>query len=153
VRRAPALLLACALGALIGGCGEAGVSNGATVTAYVAAQLCTGAKRELARDGGQAGDVPVRAVCLSSAEDPGRLNLAQLGANARRATEDSTTVAYLEPADPAANRFTNPILESAGIAWIESDSGVVAMSRLLRTVHGAGSSSLRDSVRESLNEP
>ena len=122
---------------MIGGCGEAGVSNGATVTAYVAAPLCAGAKRELARDGGQAGDVQVRAVCLSSAEDRGRLNLAQLGANARRATEDSTTVAYLEPADPAANRFTNPILESAGIAWIESDSGVIAMSRLLRTIHGA----------------
>jgi hypothetical protein len=121
------------------------------VTAYVGAPLCAGAKQELARVGGRAGDVRVRAVCLSSARRGERLLLATVGANTRRATEDSTTVALLE-APGRANRFSDPILESAEIAWIHASSGETAMARLLHAVREANSSSLRQSVRESLGE-
>jgi hypothetical protein len=122
------------------------------VTAYVSAPLCAGAKQELAREGGKAGDVRVRAVCLSSARRDRQLDLATLGANARRATEDSTTVAYLEAPNPRAARFTHPILEAAVIPWISLGSGKVAMARLLTLISEANSDSLRQSVREALHQ-
>ena len=142
--------VACAL--LGAGCGEGGgVAKGATVTAYVAAPLCTGAKRE-ASESGDVGSVRVRVVCLPSTRNGSRLSLATVGANARRATEDSTTIAYLEASEPTSSRFTHPILESAGIPWIKSSSGKAAMSRLLHAVRESDSGSLRASVREALGE-
>jgi hypothetical protein len=129
------------------------VAEGATVTAYVEAPLCAGARRELARESAHADAVRVRAVCLPSARTGTRLDLATVGANARRASEDSTSVAYLEARDPAASRFSRPILESAGIAQVTSSSGEAAMGRLLRAVGEADSSSLRDAVFEALDEP
>ncbi len=148
--------VACFLVGMVG-CGEGGgVASGAAVSVYVGAPLCAGAKRELARAGGRAGDLRVRAVCLpearAGAEGRDRLSLAVLGANARRATEDSTAVGYLEPSDPAATRFSRPILESAGIAWIDSDSGAAAMHRLLGSIEDADTTSLRESVRRALGE-
>ena len=139
--------------AAIAGCGGGeGVSKDATVTAYVAAPLCAGAKQELASQGGKAGDLEVQAVCLPEARSRAKLNLATLGANARRATEDSTTVAYLEAPDPRAARFTHPILETAAVPWISKSSGQAAMAHLLELVEEAGSGSLRESIQESLNE-
>jgi hypothetical protein len=91
----------------------------------------------------------VRVSCLVPAREGGRLDLAVVGANARRATEDSTTVAYVElPATPS---FSRPIVEAANIAVIRSSSGEAAMRQLLSAIAGADSSSLRDSVREALN--
>jgi hypothetical protein len=137
----------------VGGCGGGeGVSADATVTAYVAAPLCVGAKAELAREGGRAGDLHVKAICLPSARSASKLDLATVGANARRATEDSTTVGYLEAKDPTAARFTHPILESASIAWISSNSGKAAMTKLLKAIEAADTGSLRESIREDLNE-
>lgn len=143
--------LACALlGA--GGCGEGGgVAKGATVTAYAAAPLCAGAKRE-ASESGEVGSVRVRVACLPSTSNGTHLSLATVGANARRATEDSTTIAYLEAPEPTASHFTHPILESAGIPWIKSSSGAAAMGRLLHAVRESDSGS-RASVREALHEP
>jgi hypothetical protein len=94
----------------------------------------------------------VRVACLASARDGGRLDLARVGANARRASEDSTTVAYLEAPDAAANPFSRPILDSANIPRIASSSGEAAMAQLLKAVADADLSSLRDSVREALDE-
>jgi hypothetical protein len=121
------------------------------VSVYVDLSLCAEAKRELAREGGSAGDVRIRAVCLPGAESGGRLDLAATGANARRATEDSASVAYLEAPGPA-NEFSHPILDEAGIAWVNASSGAAAMKRLLGAIEGADTSSLRDSVRDALNE-
>jgi hypothetical protein len=134
------------------GCGGAeGVSSGATVTAYVVPPLCAEAERELEREKGRAGDLRVKAVCLPSIESHGHLQLAIVGSNARRSTEDSTAVAYLE-APGKASRFTHPILETAEIPWIESSSGKTAMARLLRAIDHAGSSgSLRSSLNDELN--
>jgi hypothetical protein len=133
------------------GCGEGeGPSEGATVVAYVEAPLCAGAKRELGDAGGRAGSVRVRAACLAPAREGDRLDLAAIGANARRASEDSATIAYLElPTTPS---FSRPIVEAASIAVIRGNSGRAAMERLLDAVRGAGDSgSLRDAVFEALD--
>ncbi|HET6997890.1 MAG TPA: hypothetical protein VFI03_04810 [Solirubrobacterales bacterium] len=118
---------------------------------YAAASLCDEAKSELARAADRAVQVRVRVVCLGDDRDGARLDLAAVGANARRATEDSITVGYLEPPGPA-TRFSRPILDEAGIAWIDSDSGAAAMSRLLAAIEDADLDALRESVREGLGE-
>jgi hypothetical protein len=140
----------CALLAIAGCGGESGVSAGASVAAYVEAPLCAGAKSELAKRDGQAGEVRVRAVCLTPAKAGKRVDLATIGANARRATEDSASVAYIEA--PARPSFSRPIVESASIAVIRATSGAAAMDRLLRAIGASGTSgSLRESVREALS--
>jgi hypothetical protein len=120
------------------------------VTAYVEAPLCAEAKRELASQGGRAGDLNVRAVCLERADEGKRLDLATVGASARQATEDSAAVGYLElPVTPS---FSRPIVEAANIAVVRTSSGKAAMAKLLRAiVEAADSDSLRDSVRKNLN--
>jgi hypothetical protein len=145
-RAAPALLV---LAFAIGGCGEGGASAGATVSAYVAAPLCREAQRQLSREAGSVEDLHVRVVCLPPVESAGRVDLARSGANARRATEDSTSVAYLEAPGRAAE-FGEAIVESAGIAWLEAASGSTAMRRVLKALGEAGSSSPREAVRETL---
>lgn len=150
MRRLSATLAALALcGALAIGCGEGGVAEGATVSVYVAAPLCQAAERELQREGGEAGEVEVRAVCLPAVEAKGRADLATAGANARRATEDSTSVAFLEAPGPAA-KFSQSIVEAAGIAWVKTDSGSAAMRPILSALDEVGSSSPRDAVRDTL---
>jgi hypothetical protein len=152
VRRLSIPFLACAVlaPALLGaGCGESGVASGATVTVYAAAPLCKGAKGELAREGAQAGEVRVRIACLPPVERRSHADLATAGANARRATEDSTSVAYLEAPGPAA-KFSATIVESAKIAWVFTNSGATATHSILKDLEERGSSSPRDAVRESL---
>ena len=118
---------------------------------YVAAPLCAGAERELARQGGEAGDVRVRAICLPSAESSQKLDLARIGANARRATEDATAIGYIGEPTRAATRFSEPILEAAGIAQLTEVSGTAAMKKLLHAVDEAGDgASLRQSVLDEL---
>jgi hypothetical protein len=153
--RAAALVIAACF-VLVGaaGCGGAGgVSSDAVVIAYVEAPLCAAAKQELAKHDGRAGDLRVQAICLPSPREAKKLSLATLGANARQATEDSTAVAYLEAPDPKASRFVHPILETAEVPWISANSGKAAMSRLLTLIPEADPGSLRQSLREDLNEP
>jgi hypothetical protein len=147
------VVVATAVSALLvagAGCGEGGgAAAGATVSAYVEAPLCGGADRELASQDGPAGDLRVRAVCLPSVNDGGRTDLAKVGANARRATEDSAAVGYVEP--PVTPSFSRPIVEAANIAVIRTSSGKAAMAQLLRAIADADTSgSLRDSVRKNL---
>lgn len=138
---------------LVAGCGEGeGVAGGATVAAYVEASMCRGAREELASKDGRAGDVRVKATCLPSPWSGKELDLVTVGANARRATEDSSTVAFLEAPSKRASRFTHPILSSAEIAWIASSSGKTAMAQLLRAIDAAGSSgNLREKLHKSLS--
>ncbi len=145
-----ALVAACVL--LVGaGCGGGeGADAGATVSVYAAASLCAEAKSELAREGGRAGDVHVRVVCLPSAESSRKLDLAQIGANARRATEDAAAVGYIGEPSRAASRFSEPILETAGIAQLPQTSGKAAMKKLLQAVEEGSSGSLRASVLDKL---
>jgi len=128
------------------------VDEGATVTAYVEAPLCAEAQRELKRQDGRVGDLKVEAVCLPSPREARRLDLATVGSNARQATQDSTAVAYLEAPDPRVSRFTRPILEKAEIPWISDHSGSAAMSHLIKLIESAGSGSLRQHLRDDLNQ-
>jgi hypothetical protein len=142
---ARAAAAACLALLALAGCGEGeGVAEDAVVAAYVAAPLCAEAA------GGRAGDVQVRVVCLDTVARAGWLDLAQVGANARRATEDSAAIAYVEQQGPA-GRFSEPIIDSAGIAWINASSGASAMQRVLDAVAESDSSSLRSSVHEALS--
>jgi hypothetical protein len=146
----PALLALALAGVLLAGCGEdQGVAAGASVDAYFGAPLCAEAKHGLAQARGRAGDVRVRVVCLDDAGRGKRLDLAAVGVNARRATEDSTAIAYIE-FPGAANRFSQPIVEEAGIAWERAGNGKFATERLLAAVEEAGSGSLREEVRKVL---
>jgi hypothetical protein len=147
-----AVLIAGGAILLVAGCGESeGVASGASVSAYVVSPLCAGAKQELAKHGGKAGDLHVRAVCLPAVEREGKLKLATIGANARRATEDSTAVGYIGEPTRAASRFSEPILEEAEIAQLSQTPGAAAMAQLLQAVKQAsGSSSLRQSVSDKL---
>jgi hypothetical protein len=128
----PLSLAACLGLVALAGCGEGeGVADDAVVSVYVAAPLCSDAQ------GGRAGGVRVRVACLDPVERGGRLDLAQVGANARRATEDSSSVAYLEQAGPA-GRFSRPIVDSAGIAYLSARTGEAAMARVLDAVEASG---------------
>lgn len=144
-----ALLLLC----VVAGCGQSdGVASGTSVNAYVAQSLCAEARRELARAGGEAGNVRVRVVCLPSSEGSKGLDLAQIGTNARRATEDSSSIAYIGEPTRAASRFAGPILEEAGIAQLTEVSGAVGITKLLKAVgEASGSGSLRESINDELN--
>ncbi|MGB7685365.1 MAG: hypothetical protein WBL45_06225, partial [Solirubrobacterales bacterium] len=114
-------------------------------------QLCSEAKRTLAGAGGKAGDLRARITCLDTSGPTGAWTLAKVGANARQAVEDSTTVAYI--AEPArdARRQSRLILEEAGIAVITGSSGSTAMRQILRAIEGSDSGSLRESVSETLS--
>jgi LmbE family N-acetylglucosaminyl deacetylase len=95
--------------------------------------------------------VRVRVVCLSDGERGRRWTLAAVGANARRAAEDSATIAYIADRDPTAASFSRSILEAAGIAQLSGQPGAAAMRRLLTAIEEAGDSAgLRESVDKSL---
>ena len=161
--RAGVALLALVL-ATVGavGCGEEeGVAGGARVTAYVETPLCEGASNQEAEIDPTGGEpFEVRFVCLpdprgaelSQGVGGGRqIDLATVGANARRATEDSTAIAYLQTDDPPIARFTQPILEAAGIG-ILTDTRQEAMRRLLAILAESDSGDLRADVREALGQ-
>lgn len=145
-----ALAVSCAL--LVAGCGSGeGVADGARVTAYVVAPLCAEAEKELAKQGGEAGDLRVRAICLPSSEGSHKLDLTQIGANARRATEDSSAIAYIGEPTQAASRFSEPILEAAGIPQLPQRSGAKAMAEVLEALSQSTDGSLRQSVNDALS--
>jgi hypothetical protein len=130
-------LTTTALGA--GGCGEGGAQSGATVSVYVVPPLCQGARGKVDQAGRKAGDLKVRVLCLCRVERGGRADLAMAGENARRATEDSTSVAFLEAPGPAA-AFTRPIVENADVTWVKTNSAVTVVQRILRALEVDGSS-------------
>ena len=93
----------------------------------------------------------MRVSCLPSSERRGKADLAAIGAGARRATEDSSSIAYITTTDPVAVRFSKTILEEAGIAQLSTRLGATAIKQLLHAVAKAGNSSnLRESVDKSL---
>ena len=157
------MAVAAALFLSISACGtETGVSSGATISVYLSAPmqgpesqrgraLCTTAKSALARAGGKAGDLRVQLTCLDASGPTGAWTLARVGANARRAVEDSTTVAYI--AEPAldARRQSRPILEEAEIAQLHASSGSSAMQQVLNAIEESDPASLRESVSDSLS--
>ncbi len=148
LRGLPLVALAAAVFALAG-CGGSD-SEGATVSVYVAAPLCAGAKQELASHGATAGHFTVAVRCLPPSEKAGGgVDLATDGSNSRRATADSSAVATLEPTGPG-TRFTRPILESAEVPLVTSASASKGMKRILVAIEEAGDSGVRGAVDEAL---
>jgi hypothetical protein len=143
------VLLGMALGLLVAGCGG-GDASGAAVSVYVAKPLCHGAQTELGAHGGTAGNFQVLIRCLAPEERPGGgVDLATNGSNSRRATQDTSSVATLEPPGPG-TKFSRSILASAGVPLVISTSGQKGMTRIITAVESAGSSEVRDKVREAL---
>jgi hypothetical protein len=135
VRRLPAvcLVLLVAAALAVEGCGGSGDQRGAIVSIYVVPPLCQEARRVVDDAGRKAGDFRVRVLCLRRVERGGRADLAIAGAGARRATEDSASVAYLEAPGPA-TAFTRSIVEAADVAWVETSSAAAPVKRILRAV-------------------
>jgi hypothetical protein len=147
--RFAAAVLVAALGVGLAGCGGSDAS-GAAVSVYVAKPLCRGAQTELGAHGGVAGNFQVLIRCLAPDERAGGgVDLATNGSNSRRATEDTSSVATLEPPNPG-NKFAGAILESAGVPLVISSSGRKGMQRIITAVEGAGSSNVRESVQQLL---
>jgi hypothetical protein len=151
-RPAAAALALVALAA-VAGCGSgSGVDEGASVHVYVGFGLCPEARDPLFEAKGKAGEVEVQLVCLKpvSGAGEGTIDLARQGANARRASEDSAAVALIEAPGRAAE-FAQPIVEGAGIAFVEAKDGAAGMERVLKAIEEAGTSgSPREKVRDGL---
>ena len=140
-RRALAALLLLAAG--LAGCGsETSAEEGeATLTIYVSAPLsgpgradgqavADGAEQALADAGGEAGGFEVVAEYLDVAgRNETRFDAVTAGANARTATEDSTTIAYIGELDSGASRTSVPITNSAGILQVAPGSGASDLVR------------------------
>ena len=146
--------------ALFVGCGEGGAKEGAQLDVYVSAPLsgaeaeagrktCDEARQE-ARRAGEPGGFGVRVVCLDAAGSEGRWTLAQVGANARRATEDSTAVGYLAEPERAARRQSLPIVEAAGIAELSGLSGKEAVAKVATAIEQSDSDDPRQAVFDAV---
>ena len=157
-----ALVASAAVGSGCGGGGD--VAEHAPVHVYVSVPLsgteaavgeraCAELRGALSRaeSDGEGLPVEVRVTCLDDSGGAPRWTLAAVGANARAATEDSTTVAYVGELDPAASRFSETILEAAGIAQLPAADARAAAAKLIDAIRAAGvDSELRDEVLRSL---
>lgn len=159
-RWAARVLLVALFALVAAGCGEGGAEEGARLNVYVSAPLSgaeakvgrtiCGEARQGARRAGEPGGFELRVVCLDVAEPEGRWTLARVGANARRATEDSTAVAYLGEPKPAARRQSLPIVEAAGIAELSELSGKEAVAKVAAAIEESDSSDPRQAVFDAL---
>jgi ABC-type branched-subunit amino acid transport system substrate-binding protein len=113
----------------------------ATLTVYVSAPLsgparaegralAEGAAAALEDAGGEAGGFAVAAEYLDLAgRNETRFDAVTAGANARTASEDSTTIAYVGELDSGASRTSVPITNSAGILQVAPGSGASDLVR------------------------
>ena len=114
---------AAALRAAAGCGGSSSPSGDATLTIYASADtpaFAAGARAELAKHDGKAAGLPVTLVALSDATG-GHWDPVRIAENARRASEDSTSIAYLGELEPGATRISEPITGQAGILQISGD--------------------------------
>jgi len=100
------------------------------VSQAAGAAVAAGYRLALADAGGRAGGLHVRLVMLDSTEpgdrlwDPGRVN-----ANAERAADDDTTIAYLGELDYGASAVSVPITNDAGILQVSAGDGLTSLTR------------------------
>ncbi len=137
--------------ALVGaGCGtDSGIQAGERVTVYVSMPLrgpealegrdvVRGAKLALADAGGKVGELEVRAIYLDDTAGRGadaRWSQAAAAANGRRATGDSTAIAYLGDFDSGATRASLPITNEARMLQVSPASAAID---LVQPFLGAG---------------
>lgn len=161
MRRLPATAIAClAAAVLAAGCGEGGAEEGSQLNVYVSAplrgpeaergqRLCDEAW-ETVRIEHEAGGHWLRVICLDAGGPGGKWTLARVGANARRATEDSTAVAYIGEPDSAARRQSQPIVEAAGIAELSAMGARQAIEEVFAALREDDSSDPRAAVFDAL---
>lgn len=140
-------LVAAALLLALGGCGgpdedpaDARVP-GRTLTVYAslprqgdsarqAAAVAAGARLALERAGARAGTYAVRLVELDSSDpEAGRWDPARVAANADRAADDPTTIAYLGELDFGGSAVSVPITNREGILTISPGDGLTSLTR------------------------
>lgn len=130
------LLLALALTGT--GCGSAAEGD-ALLTVYLSAPLsgpragdgqdiADGARLALSDAGDEAAGTDVVLRVLDDADSAG-WQAALSGANARRATEDSTAIAYIGELDSGATRTSLPITNEAGMLQVSAGSGAEDLTR------------------------
>lgn len=147
-------------GTVLFGCAEEGAESGATVNVYVSAplrggeggagrRLCDEARGQAAKGSGEE-NLEMRVVCLDASGPDGEWTLAQVGANARRASEDSAAIAYVgEPAQEA-RRQSRPIVEAAGIAELAGLSGREAVAEVVAAIAEGDESEPRQAVFDAV---
>jgi hypothetical protein len=151
-----AVLLAAAI--LFSACGSGGSSGPETVSVYVSVPLhggrapdgqaiAAGARDALARAGGRAGQVRVRAFYLDDTGGGPRWSLVATAAGARRAAEDSSAVAFIGDVDSGATRVSLPITNQAEIVQVSPAS--TATDLTLDTAAGLGPDRYRPSGGQS----
>jgi branched-chain amino acid transport system substrate-binding protein len=94
--------------------------------------VADGARIALATSGGRAGALRVRAVYLDDTAGPGgaaRWSQATVGQNARRATEDTSAVAYIGDFESGATRVSEPITNAAHLLQVSPASTAVDLTR------------------------
>lgn len=138
---ASALVAAIAAGAWLIGCadGDSQPPDDASLSVYVSLptagpaardgrDAADGARLALADAGDQAGGFAVRAVFLESTVGEGagaHWSPARSAENARRATQDSTAVAYLGDFESGATRASLPVTNEARMLQVSPASGAV----------------------------
>jgi ABC-type branched-subunit amino acid transport system substrate-binding protein len=152
-----ARFLAPILAVVLAGCGST-VQEGSELTVYLSGpehgaaagawrDLTAGARLALEQAGAEAGGVPIRAVELDDTEaGEGEVGWTQarVAANARRATEDSTSIAYIGELDSDATRVSVPITNEAGLLQV---APIAVDEELLR--ESAGSDDVPDAIQTS----
>jgi branched-chain amino acid transport system substrate-binding protein len=136
------LFFALALGGCLGGGGqEPARIAGGTVTIYaslprsgvsapVAEAVAAGQRLALADARGRAGELRVRLVRLDASERGERLWDPELvNANAERAADDDTSIAYLGELDYGASAVSLPITNDAGILQVSPLDGLTSLTR------------------------
>lgn len=154
------LAVAAALVVSMGGCGEGEAESGATVNVYVSAplrgaeaeagrRLCDEA-REQAGQGKGEDELKLRVVCLDTSESGRGWTLAKVGSNARRATEDSSAIAYVGEPDPQARRQSRPILDAAEMAQLGGISGREAIAQITAAIREGDEAEPRQAVFDAI---
>jgi branched-chain amino acid transport system substrate-binding protein len=142
-RVAPALLLAAALtGCLDGGDkGESTRISGDTLTVYsslprhgltaeAAAAVLAGQRRALRDAGGRVSGRRVRLVALDSSKPDGRgWDPGMVNANAERAKDDPTAIAYLGELDFGGSAVSLPTTNEAGLLQVSPGDGLTSLTR------------------------
>ncbi|MGI8631795.1 MAG: branched-chain amino acid ABC transporter substrate-binding protein [Solirubrobacterales bacterium] len=139
---ATACLLAAALS--LTACGDGNPDNriaGTVLSVYMSLplegelgdegeEIANAAKLALADADGKAGAFELNLTILDdTAGRPARWTPGEAAANARRASQDSRTIAFIGDFNSGATRISLPILNQAGIAQVSPASGAVELTR------------------------
>ena len=142
--------LACIVASLlaVAGCGgdddgggdEGGAGGGGTVTVYSSLPLqgapraqsekmVNGIELALEQAGGKAGDLTVKYVSLDDATpQAGSWTPEATSANARKAVQDDSTVAYIGEFNSGATAISLPLLSEAGVAQVSPANSAVGLT-------------------------